>query len=120
MARCDDREYCVYSRKEQRSQAGCSGGRMQQDLRYETLARELVAEPVHREDELRVPGIRFDLLTQPGDVHVHRSGGRNGVVAPDLVQQLLSRERRAAMLDEVTQQSELPRGELDELALVRH
>jgi hypothetical protein len=32
MARRDDQEYWAYLRKEQRRQAGCSAGRMQQDL----------------------------------------------------------------------------------------
>src|SRR6266849_6551051 len=37
-ARRDDREYREYLREEQRSQAGCSAGRMQPDLHHGLLA----------------------------------------------------------------------------------
>ena len=51
---------------------------------------ELVAHPVHGEQVLRVPRVRLDLLTEPGDVHVHGARGRHRVVAPDLVEQLVA------------------------------
>src|SRR5712691_7029187 len=38
MARRDDREYRKYLREEQRSQAGCSAGRMQPEFRHGLLA----------------------------------------------------------------------------------
>ena len=80
------------------------------------LPRELVAHPVDGEDELRVPGVGLDLLAEPGDVDVDGARRRHGVVAPDLVQQLLACQRGAAVLDEVAQQLEFAGRQLERLA----
>ncbi len=85
-------------------------------LQGQRLSRELVAHPVNGEDVLRVARVGLDLLAQPGHVHVDGARRRHRVVAPHLVEQLLARERRAAVLDEVAQQLELPRRQLDRLA----
>ena len=81
------------------------------------LPSELVAHPVDGEDVLRVPRNRLDFLAQPGDVDVDGARRRHRVVAPDLVEQLLAGQRRAAVLDEVAQQLELARRQLERLAV---
>ena len=78
-------------------------------------AGELVPESVNGEDVLRVPGIGLDFLPQPGDVHVDGPRGRHRVVSPDLVEKFFTRERRTAVLDEVAEELELARGQLERL-----
>ena len=78
--------------------------------------RELIAHPVDREDELRVSRGGLDLLAQPRDVDVDGPRRRHRVVAPDLVEQFLAGERRAAVLDEVAQQLKFARRELERRA----
>ena len=94
----------------------CSGR-----IRYPSpaLADELVAEAVDGEDEFGGLGVGLDLLTQTGDVHVDGPRQRHLVVAPHVRQQRVARQRRAAMLDEVPQQLELARRQLDGLAAAR-
>src|SRR5581483_3386916 len=74
---------------------------------------ELVAEAVDGDDELRRPGMTLDLLPQPRDVDVHRARQRHLVVPPHVGQQLLARQRLAAPIDEVPQQLELARRQID-------
>src|SRR5688500_9945351 len=76
------------------------------------LAYELVAEAVHGENVLRMARVGLDLLAQPGDVDVDRARRGHGVVTPDFVQQLVAGERGAAVLEEIAQELELARGEL--------
>jgi len=45
---------------------------------------------VDGQDELRVPGVRLDLLPEPGDVDVHGPRGRHEVIAPHFVQELVA------------------------------
>src|SRR6059036_128703 len=49
LARRDDREYREYLREEQRSQTGCSAGRMQSDFHHGLLGQR-------REQSSRAPG----------------------------------------------------------------
>src|SRR5688500_13849817 len=77
------------------------------------LAYELVAEAVHGENVLRMARVGLDLLPKPGDVDVDRARRGHGVVAPDFVEQLVARQRRAAVLDEVAQQLEFTRRQLN-------
>src|SRR5688572_22081299 len=77
------------------------------------LFGELVAETVNGEDVLRMPGIVFELLPEPRHVHVHRPRGGHGVVAPDLIQQLVARQGGSAVLEKVAQQLELERRQFD-------
>ena len=84
------------------------------------LPDELISEPVHGEDVLRVARVVFELLPQPGDVDVDGPRRRHRVVAPHLVEQLVARQRGAAMLDEVPQQLELARGQVERLPGLGH
>src|SRR5262249_21759815 len=77
------------------------------------LSRELVAETVDGDDEFRGFGVGFDLLPQPGDVDVDRPRQRRLVVAPDVREQRIARQCGAAMHDEMSQQLELARGQID-------
>ena len=79
----------------------------------EALAHELVAQPVNRQDVLRDARVRFELLPQPRDVDIDRARRRRGVVAPHLGEQLLARNRRAAVLDEIAEEVKLLGRELD-------
>ena len=83
-----------------------------------TSPRELVAHAVDGEDVLRMARIWLDLLPQPGDVDVDGARRRHRVVAPDFVEQLVARQRGAAVLDEVAQQLELARRELERRAVL--
>ena len=78
--------------------------------------RRNLAEPMDGVDVSRATRVVFELLSQPCDVDVHGPRRRHRVVAPDFVEQLVARQRRAAMLDEVAEKLELARRELDELA----
>jgi hypothetical protein len=57
----------------------------------------------------------FDLLPEFRDEVVDRARGRELLVTPDLVQDLLARDDLSRVLPEVAQQVELARGELDAL-----
>ena len=76
---------------------------------------EAVAEAANREDEFRAPRVGFQLLAVPRHVDVHGSGGRQRLVSPDLLQELVAGDDAAAVIDEVTQQVELAGGEVDGL-----
>lgn len=72
------RSSCARSRR-------CRGG-----VRAPASADELVPEAVDGQDELRVIAVGLDLASQPGHVRVDRARGGHRVVAPDVVQQLVS------------------------------
>src|SRR5262249_2979953 len=78
-------------------------------------AGELVPETVDGEDVLRRFGIRLDLLSQSSDVDVDCPRQRHVVVSPHLGEQLVARQRRAAVLDEMSQQLELARRQIQRL-----
>ena len=50
---------------------------------------------------------------------VDRAGVRDGLVPPDLVEQLFARDRLLAMGNQIAEQLELPRGEIDGLSSLR-
>ena len=62
---------------------------------------------MNREYELRTPRVGFQFLPQPGHVNVNSASGRHRVVSPDFIQQLVARERRLAVFDEVPKQLKL-------------
>ena len=74
---------------------------------------ELVAGAVHRHDEPRLLGIRFQFVSQMNDVRVDRAGVRVILIAPHRIQQAVAAERFRGMGDEVGEQGELLRRELD-------
>ena len=55
-----------------------------------TLPDELITEPVHRNQMLRIRRIVLDLFTQFGDVGIDSAGERDRVITPDRVEQLLA------------------------------
>src|SRR5207247_2544378 len=83
-------------------------------------ARELVAEAVDGDDVRWRFRVGLDLLPQAGDVDVHGAREWHLVVSPYLGQQLVSRQRRAAMGDEMSQQLELARRQVDDFSAARH
>src|SRR5262245_7646892 len=68
--------------------------------RCKPLADELVAEAVNGEEEFGRLRVGFDLLAQARHVDVDGSRQRRLVVAPHLGEQLVARERGAAVFDE--------------------
>ena len=54
-------------------------------------------------------GSRLNLLSQCGDVRIYGAGSGHCVVTPDFVQELIPRENRAAILNQVAKQSYLAR-----------
>ena len=59
-------------------------------------------------------------LAQPPDMHVDGAHLDLRILAPDPVEQLLAREHPARMLQEMPQQAEFGRAEMDRLAGARH
>src|SRR5262245_41792944 len=86
------------------------------------IVRDLedVTRPALRLDPARVLRLVLDLLAEPGDVVVDGTGRREDVVAPDVVQQRLARQHFAPVLDEVRQDPELARRELEIAPALRH
>src|SRR5438093_403617 len=76
-------------------------------------ADELVAGAVHGEDVLRFVGRGLDLLPQLRDEVVDRPRRRRLLVAPDLVQDLLTGDDLTRVRDEIPEQIELACRELD-------
>jgi hypothetical protein len=68
---------------------------------------------VNREDVLGSVGRAFDFLPQLGDEIVDGARGGKLFVAPYLVENLFAGDHLAGMLDEVAEQIEFARGELD-------
>lgn len=52
-----------------------------------------------------VARIVFNLLSQPDDVHVDRTGEGNGLVSPDLVQQGFAGDDLTFVFDKVSKQA---------------
>src|SRR5918998_3436225 len=80
------------------------------------IGRRLYAEDVPRAaDRMEEPrlAIGFELPSQVGDEDLDRVGDRERVVAPDLVEQLLTRDHQPLVAHEVLEQLELALGELD-------
>src|SRR6476646_10234247 len=81
---------------------------------------ELVAEPTHREQMLRLVWIPFDLLPNPLHVHVERLRVSDIVFAPDPLDQELAGEQTPGRAQERLEQLELLRRERDRRALHAH
>jgi hypothetical protein len=91
------------------------GGKRRQRLgrpaRVRDSSKKLVAKPHYSLNELRIPRISLQLLSQSEDVDIHGSRRRHSNVPPHFLQKLLSRQRCSPMLDEVFDQLKLPRRE---------
>ena len=70
-----------------------------------------------RENISGAVGNRLDLLPQRRDVHVNGTGRGHCVVTPDFVQELIPRENRAAILNQVAKQSYLARLQFNWLSI---
>src|SRR6185436_13851932 len=76
------------------------------------LYAEDVARAADRMEESRL-ATGFELPSQVGDEDLDRVGDRERVVAPHLVEQLLTRDHQALVAHQVLEQLELALGELD-------
>ena len=62
-------------------------------------------------------GSRLNLLSLCGDVHIYGAGRGHRVITPDFVQELIPRENRAAILNQVAKQSYLARLQFNWLSI---
>ena len=68
---------------------------------------ELITHAVHGLDVLRVAGILFELLAQPGNMNVNGTRSRHCVIPPNGIKEVVTRMDGAAILYEELEQSEL-------------
>ncbi|MDP9190129.1 MAG: hypothetical protein M3P06_00305 [Acidobacteriota bacterium] len=68
---------------------------------------------MHRDDEAWTRGIRFELLADRRDPHVDGARERRLVMSPDAREQLVARDDRLAVLDQVPQHVQLELGKID-------
>lgn len=54
------------------------------------LGRELVAHPSDRMEVPGFPGVRFEILPEPNNEIIHRTGGWEHVIAPHFLEDLLA------------------------------
>src|ERR1700690_858925 len=80
--------------------------------RRRSLSPENVAGSPDRGQQPRLTA-GFELAAQIGDEDLDRVGRREGVVAPDLVEQALARDHDALVAQQVLEQLELALGQLD-------
>src|SRR5438309_5427924 len=64
--------------------------------RPRSVSRHQLVATGFRDQDLRVGGVLLDLLTEAVDVGFQRVGGDAGIVAPDLLEQGLARDRHLA------------------------
>ncbi len=97
------------------ARTGCAGRAVPRRTAPAVLAgldrHETVAHVAHGTDQRLMLGAQ--LGPQPPDVHVHRAGPAEVVVAPDLLQQMRPGEHPAGMLGEELQQFELLEGQVE-------
>lgn len=70
---------------------------------YRWLLDEAIAEAVNGDDVLRFRRIRFDFLSQPGDMVIDRTRNRAAFIAPNLIQQLIACDDLTLMTNQITQ-----------------
>src|SRR3954470_15268896 len=83
------------------------------------LYAEYVARAADRMEESRFP-TGFELPSQVRDEDLDRVRDREGVVSPDLVEQLLAGDDEPLVAHQVLEQLELALGELDRAVVARH
>src|SRR5678816_1141599 len=80
---------------------------------------ELVPHPVDGHDEARLAPAVADLRPQLRDVRVHGAGRGVALVAPDVLEELVTGDRLPLPLDQVAQQLELARRHVQLLGAAR-
>src|SRR5947209_8506406 len=88
--------------------------------RFDPSPHELVSDPMHRQEEMRVIGLRLEFLPQAHDVSIYRAGSRELVISPDFFQQFVPADRLSRMTQKVLQQIELLGREVQGLAFARN
>src|SRR5215472_4265718 len=89
-------------------------------LCFIVLSDEAVTGSVHRKKILRLFRIRLELLAQSHQMRVDGSSCGIVVIAPHFFQKTIAAERFPGMADEIFQQLELLRGNIDHLARLEH
>src|SRR5215212_4224390 len=85
-------------------------------MRNDRLFDEAVADPMNRNDVLRLRWVRFDFLTQPGDMIINRAGNGTALISPNFVQQLIACDDFTATPNQVAQDLKLASGKIQRLA----
>src|SRR5215208_3374075 len=85
-------------------------------MRNVRLFDEAVADPMNRNDVLRLRRVRFDFLTQPRDMIVDRAGNRTALISPNFVQQLIACDDLTATPNQVAQDLKFASGKIQRLA----
>ena len=67
---------------------------------------------MNRNNVLRFGWVRFDLLSQPGDMVVDGARDRSAFISPNFIKQLIARDNLTSMPDQVTQDLKLASGKL--------
>src|SRR5215813_14346641 len=81
------------------------------------LGAQLIADPSHGHDQLRLGGILFNLLSQGMDVDIERVFFEGIAFSPHAVQHLLSRENAAWRFEEIPENLKLLWSEFDEFTV---
>src|ERR1700686_3268769 len=89
-------------------------------LRNNTSADKLITRPVHRQNESRLLRLGFNLLPEANDVCVHRTCSGKAIVSPNILEQPVPAQRLSRMNEEVLQEFELLRREIQRMALARY
>ena len=80
--------------------------------KYWVLFDEAIAEPMNSNNVLRRGRVLFDFLPQSGDMVINRARDRRAVVAPNFVEQLISRYDFTSMPYQVVQDLKFARGKI--------
>src|SRR6266481_7488838 len=72
---------------------------------------ELISQPWDSHDQQWPLWVIFNFLPQAGDMNIHGAGKRLGAVGPHLLQQQITGERYATVLDKIPQELEFAGGE---------
>src|SRR5271168_3182856 len=87
---------------------------------YPALPDEAITGSVHGEEVLRLFGVRFKFLAQTDQVRIHGPSGWVILISPNIFQKAIAGQRFAGVADEVLQQLELRRRDIEGLARPQH
>jgi hypothetical protein len=113
----DARDEVLGSEKGNRQQTGDCGKDFQEYPAGHALDFETIAKSAHRDQELRLVGLFFDLFTQTAHVDVDGPRGYEALLAPDFVEKLVAAVGVAGVGEEEIEQAELGGSEV-ELAVI--